>query len=281
MTARQQYQVRPEAVRSAVGNVGGILLQVYSTVMELQSLSLAPAAFARIGSPVAAANIAMQGQLVGTMRALLQLLQETNSLVHRSANDYEAADRAVSLALGAATDGGGLGVPAPRSDGAAPDSTASAGGTASGGGGAIGSVLAGYAIGDSAGRPGDPGSVSNVVGYLTRAGLGDLPEHGFAPTFRGPNQFADWLDDSPANQQRVGVLNVYSGYFGTDKDLSSVVHAGDVVVVEPYAPFGRDDTLIGIAAGDGRLYNHGQIGTGVEFGRVRVYRPMSAATPLW
>ncbi|HEY0698713.1 MAG TPA: hypothetical protein VGD43_13000, partial [Micromonospora sp.] len=99
MTTGSSYNVRPDAVRGVVGNVVGILLQVYSTVMELERLTLPPTSFAKLGSPVASANIAMQGQLVGTMRTLLQLLQEVNDLVHRSANDYDDADRAVAAAL--------------------------------------------------------------------------------------------------------------------------------------------------------------------------------------
>ncbi|GAB3147943.1 hypothetical protein GCM10027290_31900 [Micromonospora sonneratiae] len=257
MTAGSSYNVRPDAVRGVVGNVVGILLQVYSTVMELEALTLAPTKFAKIGSPVASANIAMQGQLVGTMRTLLQLLQEVNDLVHRSANDYEAADRAVAAALG-----GRVGELA---------------GPVTSGGEPAGAALAGYAINDSAGANGEPGSVGNVLDYLTHARLGDLANRPLTEvTFTDARDFADWLDRSPANQERVGLLAVYSG---SGRDVSGVVNTGDVVVVQPYV--GDSGPVIGVAGANGQLYNHGAVGSAAQFGRVRVYRPMTDATPLW
>ncbi len=149
MMTGSSYNVRPDAVRGVVGNVVGILLQVYSTVTELERLTVTPTSFAKLGSPVASANIAMQGQIVGTMQTLLQVLQEVNDLVHRSANDYEAADQAVAAALG--------------------------GGTATGTGTSTGDALAGHAVNDSAGAAGEPGSVGNV------------PEDNWDPTYHSPN----------------------------------------------------------------------------------------------
>ncbi|MEV5764037.1 WXG100 family type VII secretion target [Micromonospora sp. NPDC052213] len=250
MTTGSSYNVRPDAVRGVVGNVVGILLQAYSTVMELERLTLAPTSFAKLGSPVASANIAMQGQVVGTMRTLLQLLQEINDLVHRSANDYDDADRAVAAALGGA----------PTGTDAAPSA-----------------ALAGYAINDSAGAAGEPGSVGNILDYLGRAGLGELSARPLTEvTFRDARDFADWLDRSPANQERVGLLAVYSG---SGRDVSGLVHPGDVVVVQPVV--GDGGPVIGVAGAGGQLYNHGAVGSAAEFGRVRVYRPMTDATSLW
>ncbi|MCW3815929.1 hypothetical protein ONA91_15910 [Micromonospora sp. DR5-3] len=254
MMTGSSYNVRPDAVRGVVGNVVGILLQVYSTVMELERLTLAPTSFAKLGSPVASANIAMQGQLVSTMRTLLQLLQETNDLVHRSANDYDAADQAVAAALGGGLNSAG------ESTGPAPSA-----------------ALAGYAINDSAGAAGEPGSVGNVLDYLSRARLGELSVQPLTDvTFRDARDFADWLDSSPANQERVGLLAVYSG---SGRDVSGLVHPGDVVVVQPFAA--DAGPVIGVAGANGQLYNHGAVGSAAAFGRVRVYRPMTDATPLW
>ncbi|BCL12537.1 WXG100 family type VII secretion target [Micromonospora sagamiensis] len=249
MTTGSSYNVRPDAVRGVVGNVVGILLQAYSTVVELERLTLPPTSFAKLGSPVASANIAMQGQVVGTMRTLLQLLQEVNDLVHRSANDYDEADRAVAAALGGGSTGSG----------AAPSA-----------------ALAGYAINDSAGAAGEPGSVGNILDYLGRAGLGELSSRPLTEaTFRNAGDFADWLDRGPANQERVGLLAVYSG---SGRDVSGLVHPGDVVVVQPA---GDGAPVIGVAGAGGQLYNHGAVGSAAESGRVRVYRPMTDATPLW
>ncbi|MCX4471719.1 hypothetical protein C5N14_21310 [Micromonospora sp. MW-13] len=250
MTTNSSYHVRPDAVRGVVGNIVGLLLQAYSTVLELERLTLSPTSFAKLGSPVASANIAMQGQVVGTMRTLLQLLQETNDLVHRSANDYDDADQAVAAALGGASTGSG----------AAPSA-----------------ALAGYAINDSAGAAGEPGSVGNVLDYLGRAGLGELSARPLTEvTFRDARDFADWLDRSPANQERVGLLAVYSG---SGRDVPGLVHPGDVVVVQPFV--GDGGPVIGVAGANGQLYNHGAVGSAAEFGRVRVYRPMTDATSLW
>lgn len=254
MTTGQSYNVRPEAVRGVVGNVVGILLQVYSTVSELQRMTIAPLSFARLGSPVASANVAMQGQLVSTMRTLVQLLQEVNTLVHRSANNYGAADDAVATALGGA-----------------PTQTTPASGSPAG------TALAGFAVNDSAGAGGEPGSVGNVLNYLARAGLGDLATRPLTEvTFTDARDFANWLDHSPTNQERVGLLGVYSG---TGRDVAGLVHPGDVVVVQPFT--GDPSPVIGVAGADGQLYNHGQVGTTSDLARVRVYRPMTDATPLW
>ncbi|WP_405103219.1 WXG100 family type VII secretion target [Micromonospora sp. NBC_01412] len=254
MTTGSSYNVRPDAVRGVVGNVVGILLQAYSTVMELEQLTVAPTSFAKLGSPVASANITMQGQVVGTMRTLLQVLQEVNDLVHRSANDYDDADRAVAAALGGSPAGTGA------STGAEP-----------------GAALAGYAINDSAGTAGEPGSVGNVLDYLGRAGLGELSARPLTDvTFHDARDFADWLDRSPANQERVGLLAVYAG---SGRDVSGLVHPGDVVVVQPFT--GDGGPVIGVAGANGQLYNHGAVGSAAEFGRVRVYRPMTDATALW
>src|SRR5882757_4294391 len=48
-----QYEVRPEAMRSAVGNIGGIIMQTVNAVLDLEKLVLAPTSFAMIGDAVA------------------------------------------------------------------------------------------------------------------------------------------------------------------------------------------------------------------------------------
>ena len=64
MVSTGQYDVTPEAVRSIVGNVGGIIMQTVNAVLELESMVVAPTSFATIGSAVASTNTALQAQQV-------------------------------------------------------------------------------------------------------------------------------------------------------------------------------------------------------------------------
>jgi uncharacterized protein YukE len=252
MTAGDQYTVSPEAVRSVVGNVGGILVQTLNLVSELESLELAPNALATIGSPVATANTEVQGQLISSMRQLLGLLQTTNGNVNTSANAYEAADQAVAAGYG-----GGSAV--------APTPTAVTPGT----------TLAGQVVAAGAGSTGDPHAVAPVVDSLSR-----LSGHPVSTAFATPAAFADWLDDRSEHQQQVGVLGVYSGDVASLAKVPGGLHAGDVVVAAPYGPSQASE--LGVVGSDGRLYNDGVVSIDTPYGAdVRIYRPMSAGTSLW
>lgn len=252
MTAGDQYTVSPEAVRSVVGNVGGILVGTLNLVSELESLELAPNALASIGSPVAAANTEVQGQLITAMRQLLGLLQTTNGNVNTSANAYEAADQAVAAGYG----GGGAVATTP---------TAATPGT----------TLAGQVMAAGAGGTGDPHAVAPVVDSLSR-----LSGHPVSTAFATPAAFADWLDDHSEHQQQVGVLGVYSGDVASLAKVPGGLHAGDVVVAAPYGP--SQSSELAVVGSDGRLYNDGVVSIDTPYGAdVRVYRPMSAGTSLW
>jgi uncharacterized protein YukE len=241
-----QYELRPEAVRSAVGNVGGIIMQAITVLLDLESMIVPPTSFAAIGSAVASANTALQGQQVTAMRSLLTLLQEVNDLVRRTADDYDSADRAVAQ---------GFGGPAPTQVAAQAlwSSPAAA-------------QLAGVAVGDSG--AGASRSAGTVVGYLTQAGLGTGAS---APT-GSPQEFTAWLDATPDNQAALGVIGVYSGAARGFADVPGGVHNGDLVVIDPGA---TGDPMIGIIGNSGQLYNNGPVRP--RFGEVatlRVYRPM-------
>lgn len=252
MTAGDQYTVSPEAVRSVVGNVGGILVGTLNLVSELESLELAPAALASIGSPVATASTEVQGQLITAMRQLLGLLQTTNGNVNTSANAYQAADQAVAASYG----------------GPAAASTTPATATP-------GTTLAGQVMADGAGGTGDPHAVAPVVDSLSR-----LSGHPVSTAFASPAAFADWLDDRSEHQQQVGVLGVYSGDVASLAKVPGGLHAGDVVVAAPYGPSPASE--LGVVGTDGRLYNQGVVSIDTPYGAdVRVYRPMSAGTSLW
>ncbi|HKN99812.1 MAG TPA: WXG100 family type VII secretion target, partial [Pseudonocardiaceae bacterium] len=115
-----------------------------------------------------------------------------------------------------------------------------------------------------------PASVSNVVGYLTAAGVGN-PAAGI-PT-SSPHDFVSWLDASPEHQAQLGVIGVYSGAARGFGDVPGGVHNGDVVVIDPGA--GDSATTLGVIANSGQLYNNGLVQP--DFGDVatlRVYRPM-------
>ncbi|KAA2266470.1 WXG100 family type VII secretion target [Solihabitans fulvus] len=256
-----QYQARPEAMRSTVGNVGGIIMQTINVALELESMLVSPSSFGMFGSAVASANTAMQGQQVAALQSLLKLLQEVNDLVKRSADDYEAADQAVSAGYGGHSTGGST----PSSMWSSPTA----------------SQLATYALNDSVGVGGEPHSVGNVLDYMGRVGLGDLGTKPITDVqFHDVDGFANWLDASPDNQARVGVIGVYSGTVRDLGDVPGGVHGGDVVVVDSRNVADPSQHVIGIAGTGGQLYNHGPISP--DFGglaNVRIYRPMSA--PVW
>ncbi len=254
-----RYEASPEAMRATVGNVGGILVQAINTMLDLESTLVEPASFSTLGGAVAGANTELQGQQIRALRSLLDLLRQNNDSVHDSANGYDDADRDVATSFGGA---GGPGQPS-CSPLWHPSSAAD---------------LAGYAVHDSTGAQGEPHSVPNVLGYLTRAGLGELAQRPVPGNlFSGPTGFADWLDHSPDHQSQLGVIGVYSGQVRSLADVPGI-QSGDVVVADPSGPAGGPGALIGVAGGDGQLYNHGPVTSDFPYGgEVRVYRPLPAA----
>ncbi|GHG12877.1 MULTISPECIES: WXG100 family type VII secretion target [Amycolatopsis] len=251
-----EYRAEPEAMRSAVGNVGGIIAHGINAVADLERLVVPPMSFATFGSAVAAANAALHSGQITAVRTLLQLLQQINGLVKASADAYQAADRDVASGYGG---------------GHAPSGTAS-----SIWGSSHASELATLAINDSAGAHGEPSSVGNVLRYLGDARLGRLGDHPITDTrFHGVADFNDWLAGDADNQARVGLIEVYAGTARTFSDVPGGVHSGDVVVVEPLL-FSDRQPVIGVAGDGGRLYNHGLLDARTGgLAKVSVYRPAS------
>ncbi len=248
-----QYRAEPEAMRSAVGNVGGIIAHGINAVADLERLVVQPMSFATFGSAVAAANAALHSSQVTAVRTLLHLLQQVNGLIKASADAYQAADQDVASGYG------GGHTPAA---------------TTIWGGGAHASELATLAINDSAGSTAEPSSVGNVLRYLGDARLGRLREHPITDTrFHGVADFNDWLAGDADNQARVGLIEVYAGTARSFGDVPGGVHSGDVVVVEPLLSAERDP-VIGIAGEQDRLYNHGLVDARIHgLAKVSVYRP--------
>ncbi|MGW5719111.1 WXG100 family type VII secretion target [Amycolatopsis sp. NPDC003865] len=252
-----EYRAEPEAMRSSVGNVGGIIAHGINAVSDLERLVVQPLSFAGFGSAVAAANAALHSSQVTAVRTLLQLLQQINGLVKASADAYQAADEATAAGYGGGHDG----------------STAP---TSSIWGSPHASELATLAINDSAGAHGEPSSVGNVLRYLGDARLGRLGDHPITDTrFHGVADFNDWLAGDADNQARVGLIEVYAGTARTFSDVPGGVHSGDVVVVEPLL-FSDRQPVIGVAGDGGRLYNHGLLDARISgLAKVSVYRPAS------
>ncbi len=251
-----EYRAEPEAMRSAVGNVGGIIAHGINAVADLERLVVPPMSFAAFGSAVAAANAALHSSQITAVRTLLQLLQQVNGLVKAGADAYQAADQDVAAGYGG---------------GHASTSTAS-----SIWGSSHASELATLAINDSAGARGEPSSVGNVLRYLGDARFGVLGDHPITDTrFHGVADFNDWLAGDADNQARVGLIEVYAGTARTFSDVPGGVHSGDVVVVEPL-PFSDRRPVIGVAGDAGRLYNHGLLDARTGgLAKVSVYRPAS------
>ncbi len=94
-----QYQVSPGGVGKSAENVISILGEIMTEVMALESLGIAVAAFAGIGTSVAAADLKRQAQLASSLLQLLKLFNNIVQLVQKAAKDYQAADDAVSKSL--------------------------------------------------------------------------------------------------------------------------------------------------------------------------------------
>lgn len=125
----------------------------------------------------------------------------------------------------------------------------------------VAALLANLARDDGSGRPGEPGSVAGVLGYLRDASVcadGEL-------SFDDVASFRTWFDGRPENQARIGLVEVFSG---TRHDLTGV-RGGDIVLLAPV----DGPPVIGVAGDDGRLYNRGpfDVGPGGS-AEVRVYR---------
>ncbi|MFI6032058.1 WXG100 family type VII secretion target [Amycolatopsis magusensis] len=245
MGGSQEFRAEPEAMRSAAGNVGGIIMRGVNSAGDLERLEVPPASFAGIGDAVASAGAALRSQQVTAVRTLLTLMQEVNDLVRQCADEYQAADEAAATGYGGKPSSAGPVLPAIW-------------------GTPVAAELAACAVRDSAGAGGDPGSVGNVLRYMEQAGLA-----GPGTDFSDAAQFNAWLEGNADNQASVGVIEVYSG---TARDLGDVpggVRGGDVVIVA--------DSLIGVAGNNGQLYNHGLVDSGIHGpAKVSVYRPAFA-----
>jgi uncharacterized protein YukE len=263
-----QYAARPEAMRAAVGNVGGLIMRASGTLAAFEQLDMGPIPFASIGSAVGSASTTLQGRQVLALRSLLLLLQNVSSKVQQSADSYQDADRAVAASYSGEQ-------VAPHTG---PQIWSSSAGTA----------VADRAISDSdASDIATPHRAESVIGYLA----GDPGEPGpGAPS--GPlvclptgsaADLAAWLADSPAHQAQLGVVAVFEGTVRGLDDTPGQLHPGDLVCIEPGTDAADRQVTIGVVVGDGGLHNHGRLSP--DFGgvaQVHVYRPVSAqagATP--
>ncbi|HKT04810.1 MAG TPA: hypothetical protein VJT31_35295 [Rugosimonospora sp.] len=250
-TGSGSFDISLPDVRSVTGNVSGQLTGALNTALQLEALTLNPAAFSQLGAPVATASTAVHRQLSQTVRALLALLQQLNTNVAGAAGAYQQYDQNAATTLGATPAG-------------TTAATASQGSTTTG----LGSIVAGYAQ-QSSTPAGTPASVGTVVGYLAAAQPGRSAAQVPASALASPAALADWLDRDPRNQTALGLAKVYSG---------GQVRPGDVVVGVTTG----GTTAIGVAGFDGQLYNNGPVAGLTGLAAVRgVYRPMTAQTALW
>jgi hypothetical protein len=262
----ERYAARPEAMRSAVGNVGGIIMRARRVLVDFERLTndMDPASFGSIGSAVGSASAPLRGLELSALRSLLLLLQSVSARVDQSADKYQAADRAVALSYG--------GKPVPTSAG--PQIWSSPAGAA----------VAGYAARDAAGGgvP-TPHRAESVIGYLAGADLGQLGRGCEGAPLCVPvasaGQLAAWLADSPTHQAQLGVIAVYAGAAGGFDDTPGGLHPGDLVSVEPGVDAADRQVTVGVVGDHGVLYNHGRLS--VDFGgiaQVQVYRPLRAGS---
>jgi uncharacterized protein YukE len=258
-----QYAARPEAMRAAAGNVGGLIMRASGTLAAFEQLDMGPLPFASIGSAVGSASTALQGRQVSALRSLLLLLQSVSSKVQQSADSYQDADRAVAASYG--------GTPAAAHTG--PQIWSSSAGT----------TVASCAVRDSdTGSEPTPHRAESVIGYLAGADLGELgPGAPGRPLVSVPSgsaaDLAAWLADNPAHQAQFGVVAVYEGTAHGLDDTPGQLRPGDLVCIEPGTDAADRQVTIGVVGNDNGLHNHGRLSP--DFGgvaQVHVYRPVSS-----
>lgn len=263
------FSIDPDAVRALAGNLGGILMQAISAARDLERLVVPPAAYAPIGTAVAAGASALQDGQLAAVRSAMRVLSDISSEVAAVSVRAEAADAAVAGELDRLHGGSG--------------SYSSSSGSSLWGSVTAFSLASTAMAGGS--HPTAGGSVDAVLDYLGRNGMGQLPHQPVRPgQFDTPRTLVDWLDTDPDNQTRLGVIGVYAGNSGNLADVPGGVHPGDVVYVDRWQLSGPDTApaslaCLGVVGNDGRLYNQGAIGTAGWTGvtDLRVYRPIDGA----
>lgn len=94
------YQVNPAAVGSISGDIGGLVSSMTDGISQFGSSLVDGTAFSLIGSPVASANSALQGNLMTGLNQTAQLLTTVNQNVSTAATNYANADTAIAQAYG-------------------------------------------------------------------------------------------------------------------------------------------------------------------------------------
>lgn len=194
-------------VRALAGNVSSTLVDALRVAMDVETMALNPAAFARLGSPVAVAATAAHSKLAQTLRALLSLLQQLNTNVVHAADTYSGFDQNAAGTLGLTSAG----------------------------------VLASQAQQSGTAATATPGSVGNVLQYLDAALLGPTGTPPPAAVTGSPAQFAVWLDDNQ-HQAGLGLTKVYAAGNATVRP-GDVVVAGDPAGTDVIGVAGTDGQL--------------------------------------
>jgi hypothetical protein len=250
-----QDTARPEAMRSAAGNVGGLVMRASGELLAFEQPALDPGSFASIGSTVSSADAELHDQQVSALSSVLALLLGVSSGIQQSADNYQEAD-----ATTAASSSGG---PVVTRQGiwSAPASAA----------------LASQAAQDSgAGHVPTPHRAESIIGYLAGAGLGELGQgRQFSVPVASAGDLMAWLADSPDQQAQLGVIAVYAGAASGLNDTPAGLRPGDLVCIEPGGHAADQDVIAGVIGEDGGLRNHGLLSP--DFGGIaelHVYRPI-------
>jgi hypothetical protein len=242
-------------MRSAAGNVGGLIMQASSMLLALQQQPVVdPGSLGSIGSSVGSADATLHDQQVSALSCVLSLLQGVSSKVEQSADGYQEADAAVAASYS--------GKPVPAREGPLTwSSSASA-------------ALASQAARDSGAEGATtPHRAESIIGYLAEADLGQAGP--LSVPVGSAGDLAAWLEDSPEHQAQLGVIAVYAGAARGLDDTPGRLRPGDLVCIEPGADAADQDVIVGVVGDDGGLYNHGLLSP--DFGgraEVRIYRPI-------
>ncbi|WP_326837097.1 hypothetical protein VSH64_19720 [Amycolatopsis rhabdoformis] len=151
------YRVSSPEVQSIVSNVESLGSSALSSTRDLESLVIDALSFAGIGSGVAAANSALQSQLVSSLGKFVSLIGEVSGKVQSAVQGYHDADQAVAQGLGGGTQ-------AQPAAGAAGGGAAASGGAASGGATVLDDRVV-DSIMRSEGATGEQGGVPEAYGF--------------------------------------------------------------------------------------------------------------------
>ena len=94
-----EFDIRPDAVRSIAGNIGGLLMQTVAHTRDLARLDVPAAAYGQIGADVATAGGALGEQQTVALQSLLKVVGDIGSRLREVADSADRTDSDIAAGL--------------------------------------------------------------------------------------------------------------------------------------------------------------------------------------